>query len=153
MALDSPIVTLGALAVAGNSSRGRQFTGGESGKGLLAGGFAASSSEYVADQARSMAGIDTTSVSDELMQALLGAGVSRFGDPIPMNNAMARGIHYNVATQAFQDAGLSLGNLVGDVTDGGGSNGGTSGVQKMHKMNTQGAHRGGMAGGDNIDWA
>lgn len=142
--LDSPALTLGALYLVGQEERGREFTGGESGRGLLAAGFAGSSSEYAANQIRNAVGVDSTSVSDELMQALVGAGISRFGDPIPMNNAMARGIHTNVAIQAFQDAGLSLGNIAGgDLLggDGGGS-------QSVRQVNTDSFHGNGAPAGN-----
>ena len=131
VSLDSPMLTLGAMFIAGQDERGRPFTGGESGKGLLAGGFGGASAEYAADQVRSLTGLDTSTASDELMQVLVGAAVSKYGDPIPQNNAIARGIHYNAATQAFQDAGLGLGNLAGDITGGGG--GGDTAQQSMHE--------------------
>lgn len=117
--LDSPLLTLGALFIAGQDSRGRQFTGGESGKGILAGGFAAGSAQYVVDTARDQAGLDSDSLSDELARALVGAGISRFGGPIPQNNAMARGIMYDVAKSGFTDAGFTVGDLVGDTFNGG----------------------------------
>ena len=121
VSLESPLLTLGALYLAGQDDRGRRFTGGESGKGLLAGGFAAGSSQFVVDEVRSMAGLDSSALSDELAQALLGAGIARFGGPIPQSNAMARGIHYNVAEQAFTQAGVTLGDFLN-----GGSGGSTS---------------------------
>lgn len=120
---DSPLLTLGALFVAGQDSRGRQFTGGESGKGLLAGGFAAGSAQFVVDEARSAAGLEEDAISDELAQALLGAGVARFGGPVPQNNAMARGIMYSVAEQGFTKGGFTLGEMIGDI---GGGNGNAS---------------------------
>lgn len=104
----------------------RNATGGETGLGYLAGGFAAGSSEWAAQQLRQAAGLDSNTVPDELAQALVGVGVSNM-NMIPRNKAMARGIHYNVATQAFQDLGVTLGDFAGDVDLGnGGSNGGSS---------------------------
>lgn len=117
------ILPLGALFLAGNSSTGRQFTGGEGGKQYLAGGFAASSSSWAVDQIRNAAGLDSEQVPDALAQALVGAGLSRWGGMIPQNKAMARGIHYNVASNSFNQMGLTLGDMVGDV---GGGNGGSS---------------------------
>ena len=112
-----PVLPLGALFLAGSSQRGRQFTGGEGGKQFVAGGFAAGSAEFVANEALSMAGIDN--VPDELAQAGLAAVLSKYGNAIPQNKAMARGIHYNVATQALQDLGVTA----GDLMDGGLSTG------------------------------
>ena len=122
--LDSPMLALGALFLAGQDDRGRQFTGGESGKGILAGGFASSSAQFAVDELRNLAGLDSSAVSDELAQALVGAGISRFGDPIPQNNAMARGIMYSVADQSFTQAGWTLGEFAGDITNGGGGGSG-----------------------------
>lgn len=143
VSLESPLLTLGALYLAGQDERGRQFTGGESGRGLLAGGFAASSSNYLVDQARSLTGLQSDALTDELAQALIGAGISRFGDPIPMNNAMARGIHYNVADDAFTKAGITLGDIAGDVTNGGSGapsgGGGGSGATHNDMMNGGGS--------------
>lgn len=119
--LDSPLITLGALFLAGQDSRGRQFTGGESGKGVVAGGFAAGSSQFVVDEVRNRAGLDSTAVSDELAQALLGAGLSRYGGMVPQNKAMARGIMYSAAEQSFTRAGYTLGDLVGGSIGGNGS--------------------------------
>lgn len=130
--LDSPILTLGALFMAGNSSEGRNFTGGETGKGLIAGGFASSSAQTVVDGARKMAGLEESAVSDELAQALLGAGLSRFGGPIPQNNAMARGIHYNVAHEAFTKAGWTLGEMM---------NGGGGGTQPSPSQASRSAQK------------
>lgn len=127
LSLDSPLVTLGALFVVGQNDRGRQFTGGETGKGLIAGGFGGASAEYLGDQISDLAGGDLP-LNDALGQAVAGAAISRFGDPIPQNNAIARGIHYNVATQMVQETGLGLGDLVGDVTNGGSNGGSTSGT-------------------------
>lgn len=121
---DGPILTLGGLFVAGN--RMPEFTGGESGMNILAAGFAGSSADFLVDEARSTLGIDTSTVSDELAQALIGAGISRYGDPIPRNNAMARGIHYDVAMQAIDEAGFSLDQLVGGSLFNGGSSGGSA---------------------------
>lgn len=112
------MLTLGALFLAGQDSRGRKFTGGESGKGILAGGFAAGSAQYVVDEVRSRSGFDSDALTDELAQALLGAGISRYGGMIPQNKAMARGIHYSVAEQAFTEGGYTLGELVGDIGGG-----------------------------------
>lgn len=129
--LDSPVLTLGALFVAGNSSQGRNLTGGESGVGLLSGGFAAASSDAAVNEIRSSLGIDASSLSDELAQALLGAGVSWAGrtfDGVPtrITNPMARGIHYDVASQAFEEAGFTLGEFLNNGT----SNGGTSSISR-----------------------
>lgn len=132
--LDSPLITLGALFLAGQDSRGRPFMGGESGKGYLAGGFAGASADWASDQVRSAAGVDQTQVSDELLQALIGAGVSRFGDPIPQNNAMARGILYNVSASAFGRAGLAAGDLVGDLTGGGTQGAPTQGTPTLSSV-------------------
>lgn len=134
--LDSPLLTLGALFLVGQDSRGRQFTGGESGKGLLAAGFAGGSAEWAANEARSALNLQEDAVSDELAQALLGAGISRFGGMVPQNKAMARGIMYNSAIQAMQGAGVTAEDLLGDFSLGGG---GSSAPQSAH-MNTQPAH-------------
>lgn len=135
--LESPVLTLGALFLAGNSDKGRQFTGGERGTGLLAGGFASASANTAVDEIRNAAGIDASSLSDELAQALLGAGVSWAGrsfDGIPtrITNPMARGIHYNVAHQAFEEAGFTLGEFM--------SNGGTSSVSRSVSQSPQAVH-------------
>lgn len=116
--LDSPLLTLGALFVAGQDSRGRKFTGGESGKGLIAGGFGGASADWAGSQLQNLTG-GNSALTDELAQALAGAAISRFGDPIPQNNAIARGIHYNVAAQAATQAGLEAGSLFGGFMDGG----------------------------------
>lgn len=121
VSLDSPLITLGALFIAGQDSRGRQFTGSESGKGLIAGGFAAGSAQYVVDKAREQTGFDSSAVSDELAQALVGAAVSRYGGMIPQNKAMGRGIMYSVSEQAFTKGGYTLGGLVNEMNDGDGS--------------------------------
>lgn len=110
------ILPLGALFLAGNSQEGRQFTGGEGGKQYLAGGFANASADWAVDEIRNAAGLDSSQVPDALAQAVLGMGLSKWGDPIPQNNAMARGIHYGVATESFENMGLTLGNLSDDVT-------------------------------------
>lgn len=120
--LDSPIVTLGALFLAGNSAP--EFTGGETGRGLVAGGFGGASAEWLGTQVNNLAG-GNLPVSTHLGQALAGAAISRWGDPIPQNNAIARGIHYNTATQMAQELGLSAGDLFGDFM--GGGSGGSSG--------------------------
>ena len=130
LSLDSPLVTLGALYFAGNRGvRGSGplsgISGGESGKGLIAGGFGGASAEWAGDQVTGLAG-DSLPVSDVLGQAIAGAALSKFGGMIPQNKAMARGIHYNAATQAMQEIGLSAGDLIGDVTGGGGSTSSTS---------------------------
>lgn len=131
---DSPILALGALFLAGQDQRGRRFTGGETGKGYLAGGFAGSSAEFAVNKLRNTAGVSESALSDELAQALLGAGVSRFGGMIPQNKAMARGIHYNVATQSFQDAGLSLGSLMnGDSTTTSSTSGSTTQARNVSR--------------------
>jgi hypothetical protein len=125
LSLDSPLVTLGALFMVGQNDRGRQFTGGETGKGLIAGGFGGASAEYLGQQVSDLAG-GQLPVSDALGQAMAGAAISRFGDPIPQNNAIARGIHYNVATQMVQETGLGLGDMLGDVTGGTSSSSGST---------------------------
>lgn len=121
-----PVLPLGGLFVLGNQGgsgvMSRQSTGGENGTNFLAGGFAAGSAEYVVNQARDAAGLDSSTVPDELGQALLGVGISH-ADMVPRNKAMSRAIHYNVATQAFQDLGVTLGDLAGDVNLGDGGNG------------------------------
>lgn len=121
-----PVIPLAGLFLAGNSSTGRQFTGGEGGKQYLAGGFAGASSQWAVDQLRSTAGLDSSTVPDELGQAVLGAALSRYGGMVPQNKAMARGIHYHVATQAMNDLGVTAGDLFGDFTGGNGGNGGTN---------------------------
>lgn len=123
------ILPLGALFLAGNSQKGRQFTGGEGGKQYLAGGFAASSSDWAINQLRNAAGLDSSQVPDALAQALLGMGISKWGGMIPQNNAMARGIHYNVASESFSQMGLTAGDLAGDVS--------TSGANTSASLNTQ----------------
>lgn len=145
MDLDSPLVTLGALFIAGNSSSGREYTGGETGKGLLAGGFAGASAEWAGDQLQGQIGSDT--MTDELAQAVVGAGLSKWGDPIPQNNAMSRGILYNVAAQGVQGAGLAAQDLAGDVNLGGGGGGGdTSGAMVDQPANVQQNGAGGQRG-------
>lgn len=125
--LESPLLTLGALWFVGNDERGRQFTGGATGNSLLWGGFGGASAEFLGQQLQNATG-GGGALNDELAQALAGAGISRFGDVLPVvnHNAVARGIMYNVATQSAQDAGVSLDNLLGGTgLTNGGSNGGT----------------------------
>lgn len=131
--LESPVLTLGALFLAGNSAQVREFTGGESGVGLLAGGLAMASSDAAVTEFRNRLGIQPTSLSDELAQALIGAGVSwtgrRFdGVPTRFTNPMARGIMYDVASQGFEEAGFTLGEFL--------SNGG-GGTQAVHRNQMQ----------------
>lgn len=130
MDLDSPLVTLGALFIAGNDETGRQYTGGETGKGLLAGGFGSASAQWGGNQLQNYVGEE--SMTDELAQAVVGGALSKWGDPIPQNNAMARGILYNVARQGVEDSGMSAGEIIGDIglPDGGddGSDDDTSGA-------------------------
>lgn len=121
--LSSPLVVLGGLWWAGENKR--NFTGGANGMDLLAGGFGASSAQWGGEQLRGIVGGDT--LTENLSQALFGVLVSNFGDPIPQNDAIARGIHYNVAQQAFSEAGLAAGDLIGDVGLGGGAGGTTGG--------------------------
>ena len=125
--LDSPAVTLGALYLAGQAGvKGdgmfSGISGGESGKGLIAGGFGGASAEWFGDQVTGLAG-DTLPVSDVLGQALVGAAISKYGGMVPQNKAIARGIHYNAATQSVQELGLAAGDIFGDLT---GGSGGTS---------------------------
>lgn len=122
VSLDSPLLSLGALFLAGNSSEGMQFTGGETGRGLVAGGFAAASSDAAVNEVRNALGVEADALSDELAQALLGAGLSRWGGPIPQNKAMARAIHYDVAAQAVEGAGFALGDLLSGNGNGNGNN-------------------------------
>lgn len=117
--LDSPLIPLAGLYMAGQSSKGRKYTGGESGKGMLAAGFAASSGEWAANQALNAAGMSGT-ISNSLAQALIGAGISRYGGAVPANRAMARGVMYNVAGNAFTELGADAGSLFGDMFGGGG---------------------------------
>ena len=118
--LDSPLIPLAGLYLVGQNSKGRRYTGGESGKGMLAAGFAASSSEWAAGQALSATGMGGT-ISNSLAQALLGAGVSRYGGAVPANRAMARGVMYNVAANAFTELGADAGSLFGNIGGGDGS--------------------------------
>lgn len=118
--LDSPVVPLAALFLAGQRSRGiasRQDTGGEGGVNLLAGGFADASSGWAVNQITDAVGMGGT-VTPLLGRALLGAGVSR-ANMIPRNNAMARGVMYGVASDGVSELGMDLGSLIGDVTNGG----------------------------------
>lgn len=150
--LDSPVLTLGALFLAGNSADGRDLTGGEGGVGLLAGGFSSASAQTAVTEIRNAAGIDSSSLSDELAQALLGAGVSLAGrrlDGIPtrITNPMARGIHYNVAHQAFEEAGFTLAEFMDDNGNGNGSS--TQAVTSTRSRSTsQGIHNTRRNGGD-----
>jgi len=125
--LGDPLIVLGGLWWAGNNKR--KFTGGMDGVDILAGGFGASSAQWAGEQVMNLTGGDT--LTPLLSQALAGAAVSEFGDPIPENEAMARGIHLNVAQQAFSDAGFSAGQLIGDLGLGGivGGNGDNGGDQ------------------------
>lgn len=109
---DTPIITLGGLFLAGN--RAPEYTGGETGMNLVAGGFASASADWAVNQTRSTLNIEESTVSDELAQAILGAGMSRFGEPIPRNNAMSRAILYDVAQQGVAEAGFAMGDLMGD---------------------------------------
>lgn len=122
ISLDSPVIPLAGLYLAGQSRKGRTFTGGESGKGMLAAGFAASSSDWAANQLLSAANMSGT-VSNSLAKALIGAGISRYGDPIPAHRAMSRGIMYNVASEAFTELGADAGSLFGSIGGGSGSSG------------------------------
>lgn len=117
--LDSPLIPLAGLYMVGQNSKGRKYTGGESGKGMLAAGFAASSGEWAANQALSATGMSGT-ISNSLAQALIGAGISRYGSAVPANRAMARGVMYNVAGNAFTELGADAGSLFGDIMGGGG---------------------------------
>lgn len=121
--LSSPLVVLGALWYAGENRR--EFTGGMDGIDILAGGFGASSAQWAGEQLQNAVGGDT--LTPLLSQALVGAGVSNYGGMIPQNQAIARGIHLNVAQQAFSDAGFAAGDLLGDIGGIGGGNGGNSG--------------------------
>lgn len=118
VSVDSPAVPAAALALAGTQGRGRRFTGGESAKGLVAAGFAGASADFVVNEALSATGMGDT-VSSTLGQAILGAGLSKFGGPIPANAAMARGIHYNVMQSAFNDLQADLGSLMNGSVLGG----------------------------------
>lgn len=126
--LSSPFVTLGALWVAGNRDDFRKFTGGETGRGLVLGGVGAASAEWAGTQLTNATGMSGT-LGPELAQALAGAAVSAGGrkvDADRFTNPVARGIMYNAAQQAASQAGLSAGQLFGDLTGGGGG-GGTGG--------------------------
>lgn len=115
--LDNPLITLGALAVAGSSRRGRQFTGGESAMGLLAGGWANASAPWFGTQLRQLTGQTGTdaTLTDPLAQAIVGAGLS-WADMVPANKALARGIHYNVAANAFSSQQLDATNILPDLS-------------------------------------
>ena len=118
--LDSPLIPLGAVFLAGQRSRGiasRQDTGGESGVNLLVGGWAGESSGYATNEIMNAVGLSGT-VSPLLGQALLGAGVSRAGF-IPKNRPMARGIMYNVVGSGASELGFDLGSLMGGTFGGG----------------------------------
>lgn len=139
--LDSPLVPLVAYWIAGNDSKGRKFTGGESGKGLVAGGFGGASAEWAGSQLQGVVGAD--SMTPQLAQALAGAGVSWAGRqsgslPTGLTNATARGIHYNVAAQAASDVGLEAGQLFGNLTGGGGSTSASGGTEAMPAPRSRG---------------
>jgi hypothetical protein len=151
VSLDSPVLTLGGLFIAGNQAMRANsgdlsagISGGESGRGLLAGGFGASSAEYSAQKLRDVAGLQEDALSDELAQALVGAGVGKIGrmQNSPMLNAAARGIHYNAAAQAFQEVGLTLGQVAGGNGGSNGSSGAPSTqgtVHRNHNRNMNGS--------------
>jgi hypothetical protein len=126
-----PLVTLGGMALLGSSQKGRRFTGGASGKALLAGSFAGSSAEFVVDEGRNMLGIQENTLSDELAQVLLGAGVSYAGRmwDVPLSSSMASGIMINAGINSFQEAGLTLGQLSNGGSGGNGGNGGTQSIR------------------------
>lgn len=135
---------LGGLAIAGEMYP--DATGGLNAKNLLAGGFGAASAQYMGDEITSRLGMQ---MSSPLAQAIAGAGISVAGrnvDAVPssITNPMAAGVHYNVAQQAFNQAGLDLGSLVGSV-GGGGGNGGTQSMPVQ--QSTPQVSRGGMGGG------
>jgi hypothetical protein len=113
----------------GQDSRGRQLTGGESGKGLMLGGFAASGANALGDKVNSLGG---GQIGDELSQVLAGAALSYAGrqtDMASVTNPMARGIHYNAAQQAFSSAGVGLGQF---ITGSGGSSAPSVSVDQTH---------------------
>lgn len=130
--LDGPVVPMAVLALAGTKSKGRQFTGGESGAGLVAAGFAGSSAQYAADEILSRTGMSGT-VSSPLGQAVLGAALSKYGKDVPLNAPAARGIHYNVMTNAMSSMGVDLGSLMGSV---GGSSTGQSAARSVSKSSS-----------------
>lgn len=117
---------LAGLFLAGNHNKksgfsGRDLTAGLTGKQVLAGGFGAASSEWAGGRLQSATGVGLT---NELSQALVGAGISAAGrrsDMIPSSvaNPVAAGIMYNVAGQAFGQAGLDAGSLAGGFGGGG----------------------------------
>lgn len=124
---NSPLVTLGAIWLAGNNERGRDFTGGLNGKSLLAGGFGAASAEWAGDQVSSLTGGNM--VGDQMSQVLAGAAISYAGRntsmvPSSWSNPIAAGIHYNVVGQAFNEVGADAGSLFGGFMGGGGGGGG-----------------------------
>jgi len=115
--LSSPLIVLGGLYYAGENQR--KYTGGMDGIDILAGGFGGASAQWAGSQVQDLIGSDM--LTDSLSQALVGAGLSEFGDQVPYNNAMARGIHINVAQQAISNSGFAAGDLFGDFLGNGGS--------------------------------
>lgn len=102
-----------------NSISGRDFVGGLNGKNLLAGGFGASSAQYLGDQVNGRLGMN---MSSEMAQAIAGAGISVAGRTMDVDeytDPIAAGTMYNVARQAFGAANLDLGSLAGQVGGGG----------------------------------
>lgn len=131
--LSSPLIVLGGLYWTGENKR--QYTGGMDGIDILAGGFGASSAQWAGEQVQNLAGTDT--LTPLLSQALVGAGLSEYGDMVPYNDAMARGIHLNVAQQAFGEAGFTAGDFMGDVM--GGNGGSQNATQSTQEVETAGS--------------
>lgn len=127
--LDSPLIPLAGLYLVGQNSRGRRYTGGESGRGMLAAGFADASADYVTGEILGATGLDGT-VTNSLGRAMLGAGVSRWGGAIPQNRAMTRGIMYGVMSDSISELGVDLGSLFGDL---GGAQTATTQTQTVQK--------------------
>jgi len=129
--LSSPLLVLGGLYYAGENKR--KFTGGMDGLDILAGGFGGASAQWAGGQVQDLVGMDM--LTDELSQALVGAALSEYGDQVPYNRAMARGIHLNVAQQTISDAGFAAGDLFGDILGGGGSSTNTTTTTQTQTVN------------------
>lgn len=141
----SGLPMLAAMYVAGehnkrgkplNSISGRDFVGGLNGKNLLAGGFGASSAQYLGDQVNGRMGVN---MSSEMAQAVAGAGISVAGRTMDVDewtDPIAAGTMYNVARQAFGAANLDLGSLASSAGVGGDAGAPTASTQSAPTQRT-----------------